>query len=760
MSWKKRFAFGAAGALSLAFVVSVTLWVIAPFCAPPLDAREPRVPSVVWSRPAVLDPALPITREEVTAMLRRRGYVEEAGASTASLLEGRWKPDRDGLVLRRRAYSTGDLAVAAETLSLSFESGKTGRLKALKDGRGNALPRAALDPELLGRLYGKYWHDRLPLALDEMPPHLVTAVLEVEDRRFYAHNGIDVRRIAGAFLANLRAGGTVQGGSTITQQLVKNLWLTRERTVWRKTKEAWLSYALERKYTKDEILEAYLNEIYLGQRGPVAVYGVGQAAFHYFGKDAKDLNLAESAFLAGTIRAPGRHSPHKDPAEAARRRDVVLGILEARGKIDAKEKKAAGATSLRVRAAPVFDQPAPFATAWVRRALAPEHDDAELESRGLQVHSTIDARLQRIAGGAVERQLSALERRFPKLLRKDVPLQAAVVVLTPHTGEILALVGGRDWQASQFDRATQARRQPGSAFKPVVTLAALTFDGEERITLSTLIDDEPLEIRTKEKGKDLVWRPQNYDREFRGVVTLRETLQKSLNVPMVRIGQQIGLEHVIETARRLGIESALEPVPSLALGSGEVTPLELAQAYAVLASGGLYSRPTALHAVRGATGELLSFHGREVEVRYTPAETYLVTSALEGAGGELLRKNGWEGPIAGKTGTSDQGRDLWFVGYTPDLVVGVWVGFDDGTPTGLAGATGAAPIFAEIVRAALGPEYDREFTPPEGLERVRVHRATAERAGFGCSGRDEWFLEGTAPTATCGVFEGLRSLFD
>ena len=516
---------------SLVFTVWCVLWVIAPWCAPSLDARAPRLASVVWWRPAVLDPSLPLTRDEVVSMLRRRGYVEvESSAAPASLLEGRWKSDRNGVVVRRRAFSTGDLDVAAETISLAFDAGRAGRLRGIRDGRGNELPRTELDPELLGHLYGKYWHDRLPLTLDEVPPHLVTAILEVEDRRFYQHGGLDLRRIAGAFLANLRAGHTVQGGSTITQQLVKNLWLTRERTFWRKAKEAWLSYALERRQPKDAILEAYLNEIYLGQRGPVAVHGVGQAAFHYFGKSPKDLTLGESAFLAGTIRAPGRHSPQRDPKEAARRRDRVLAILLARGRITEKERKDAAAAPLRIRPEPVFDQPAPFATAWVRRALEPDHDAEELESRGLQIHTTIDARLQRIADAAVARHLADLERRIPRLARKDGPLQAAVVVLTPHTGEILALVGGRDWSASQFDRATQARRQPGSTFKPIVTLAALA---EQGITLATLLDDAPLEVKSKEAGKEVVWRPQNYDQKFRGMVTLREALQASINVPMV-----------------------------------------------------------------------------------------------------------------------------------------------------------------------------------------------------------------------------------
>jgi penicillin-binding protein 1B len=409
--------------------------------------------------------------------------------------------------------------------------------------------------------------------------------------------------------------------------------------------------------------------------------------------------------------------------------------------------------------------PTPRATAFfvdhVRRALDPDHGPETLEGGALRVHTTLDSRLQRLAQEAVSAGLNDLEERAPKLMQRDPPAQAALLALDPYTGDILAMVGGRDYGSSQFNRATQARRQPGSVFKTVVALAALDPPDPAFTLASTVTDDAivipaPEPLPGEEQEED--WEPLNHDEEFRGDVTLREALEESLNVPMVRIGQQVGLERVIETARLLGIRGRLRPVPSLALGTFEVSLLSMTRAYSVLASGGVRTLPRSWTSVTTREGEKIASQRKRRERVFGREEVYLVTSALEGAvdrgTGKSVRALGYRGPLAGKTGSSDDYRDGWFIGYTPELAVGVWVGFDDEGSLGLPGAYTALPIFTRFMKAAMGPRGAAGFEPPPGV----VHDTVMARAGGGADGSQmggcrevsDWFLAGTAPSWSCG----------
>ena len=594
---------------------------------------------------------------------------------------------------------------------------------------GNRMPRR---PVAIGSVGGVPMERRVPVALEDVPHHLVQAVLAVEDQRFFDHHGLDVRRIGGALIANLKAGAIRQGGSTVTQQLAKNLFLTADRTPLRKLREAAMAIVLEARHEKADILEAYLNEIYLGQDGGRAIHGVGAAARYYLGKDVERVSLAESAVLAGMIRAPNRYAPTRNPAIARRRRDLVLRLM-------AEQERITSAAATRARRAGIARRAHPDAVLDGRyfRDASAAAVPGRLPGRGVAVYTTLDAALQRAAERAVRSGLSRL--RAPGA-------EAALLAIDPRNGEILAMVGGREYGASQFNRATEARRQPGSAFKPVVALAALErgSGSEPAFTLASLVEDEPLRVRTPSGP----WQPVNYDGRFRGTVTVREAMEQSLNVPFARIGLALGAERVAATAKRLGIASPLRAVPSLALGSSEVTLFELVRAYGVLAAGGDLAEPRTILG-RARYGRPF---GDPPSARVTrvvdPAAAYLVTSALEGAvsrgTGRALNGSGRFDGIAGKTGTSNDWRDAWFLAYTPTLVVGVWVGYDDGRSLGLSGAGAALPIVARFLEDARAEQSGEPFEVPDGITESYV--TLAHGGWLSECGSREVFLEGTEPS--------------
>jgi len=711
------------------------------------------VPSRVYARPVTLRTGLDVERARLRARLERMGYVPAVGAE--QLKPGEFAVRREAFEIFRRPSRLPNRITPEQLIRLKLDGT---RVSAVRSADGELLPEAELEPEIIAQFHGEDRADRKLVALGEVPPILVEAIIATEDQSFYEHHGIQLWRIAGALVANLRAGKVVQGGSTLTQQLVKNFYLTRERTIVRKLREVAMALILERNHTKDEILEAYLNEVYMGQRGSIAIHGVGEAASHYFGKPVNEVSLPEAALLAGLIKGPNLYSPYRNPDTARQRRDLVLKLLHDQGKIDRDAYESAMVSELGVRDVLVDENIAPYYVEELREELADRYGDDLLQTGGMSIYSTLDAELQRAANDAVRKQLARLEKDYPKLRRKSSPIQAAVVALKPTTGEILALVGGRDYQRSQFNRASQAHRQPGSVFKPIVLLTAVgRREPAPAFTLASKLEDEPLHY-AQPNG---VWEPVNYDGEYRGEVTVREAIEQSLNVPIARLGLAVGPEKVVATARAVGIESPLLPVPSVALGAFEVTVLEAAHAYTVFASGGL--RPE----LRSYT-QVVQYDGRVLERRTTdavkviePAEAYLVTSALEGVvnrgTGAPLRALGFQGDIAGKTGTSSDYRDAWFIGYTPDIVIAVWVGFDDAQSVRVTGAVAALPIFADVLEVARGKGPAEEFTVPTGVETVDVNRDSGKRSGFGCFGDPEVFLLGTAPTESCGIFDFAKN---
>jgi len=718
------------------------------------EGRRFQVPSRVLSAPTILYPGLDWQRVGLRERLKRLGYREEEPArsfESMQLSPGQQAWTERAVRVHLRGFAHPSRPEPPRDILLRLDGSRIEEIHEV--GSGRALGAVLLEPELVGSYYGPHREQRDLVRLPEVPRHLVDAVLAVEDQRFASHHGIDLRRVAGAALANLRAGAIRQGGSTLTQQLAKNFFLTPERTLERKLEEAAMALIIEARYGKDDILESYLNEIYLGQRGSTAVHGVGEAAALYFGKPARHLTSAESALIAAIIQSPNGTSPFRDPERAVERRNLVLDLMHEQGRLDAATYRQARDEPLRLSPRSEEARLARYFLDVLRHQLPRAYDVTTLTSVGLRIYSTLDLRMQRIAVEALTRGLEGLESHYPPLRRDDSArqLQGCLVALRPQTGEILALVGGRSYGASQFDRCTQARRPAGSAFKPFVYAAALEASGGgPTITLASQLDDGPLRLDLPTGP----WRPENFDRKFHGIVSVREAVERSLNVATARLAQDVGIEKVAGMARRLGIESPLPPVPSLALGVAEVSPLELARAYATLANGGVRPEIRAFEDLVDSQGNTVA--RRDIEFRRTldGGTAYLVTSLLEGVvergTGFAVRRAGLEGPIAGKTGTSDDERDAWFVGFTPELVVVVWVGFDDPQSLGLTAGRAAVPIWTDFVQQVTGGRIRGAFLPPGDVVALEIEPVSGALARPGCpSQRAEYFLVGTEPTRTC-----------
>jgi penicillin-binding protein 1B len=591
--------------------------------------------------------------------------------------------------------------------------------------------------------------------LRDVPAPVVSAVLAAEDHRFYDHPGVDPLAIGRALWTNLRHGEVRQGGSTITQQLAKNLYYGRQRTITRKVQDALAALVIERMYDKDQILETYLNEVYLGQIGPVAIHGIGEAAYRYFGKPVGRLTPAEGALLAGMIKGPNTYSPLRDRHLARKRRNEVLRQLRDLGRLSEEEYRTAINSPLTLSPRIEGLTLGPYFLDYVLQEV--ERSQTPGLPPGARIDTTLDPRLQRLAEGAMAKGLARLESRVPEARTRSQPLQGALVALDVRSGAILAMVGGRDYRASQFNRAVQARRQAGSLLKPFVYLAALEAGAEVEgrpLTPATLIKDEPL---TFDAGA-AAWSPQNYDRQYRGPVSARAALEQSLNVPAVRLAQALGVRPLIALLERLGLAGPFGEDLSLALGSAGVSLLEMTAAYGALAQGGLYLSPTGLRAVGLPTGERLLPAPQERRQAVSPQVAYLTTSLLRGVvdrgTGAQTRALGLTAVLAGKTGTTDEERDAWFIGYTPDLVIGVWVGFDDGTPLRLTGAQAALPIWVDFARQVI-PADSPDFPRPSGIAVRMVDPASGLLATADCpESVEEVFIEGTEPEDYCHLHGG------
>jgi penicillin-binding protein 1B len=697
------------------------------------EGRRFALPARIFARPLELHAGLRIAQADVEDELRQLGYREAPPEGES----GWFAKQNNHLEIALRPFVFWDGVQPAKRVSVAFDGGK---VTALRDVGGAELALARLEPLAIGGIYPAGNEDRVLVRLGDVPKHLVQALIAVEDRNFFSHAGFDPRALARA--AWSLTSDKVQGGSTITQQLVKNFFLTPERTLQRKGTELVMAVLLEVHYDKNEILETYLNEIYFGQDRDRAIHGVGLASQFYFGKEVQHLTLAESALLVGMIKGPAHYDPYRHANRALERRNLVLREARDRGGITLEEYAVARAASLGVsRKTGMGTTPYPAFLQLVHRQLRRDYDEADLRSEGLRIFTTLDPRVQ----GAAETALAKRLAQFDKERRFGQPgLEGAVVVTDPQSGEVQALVGGRDPRYRGYNRALDAARPVGSLLKPAIYLTALSEPS--RYTLLTPIDDGP--FLWKSRGAP-DWQPANYDKKFHGEVPLRVALAQSYNVAAARLGTDLGVERVLANVRRLGVERDVRPFASSLLGAVDLSPFEVAQMYQTIASGGFRSPLRAIREVTTQEGRPLTRYPLAVEQAFAPEPIYLLAAAMQ----DVVREGTAQGlnnflppeiAVAGKTGTTDEQRDAWFAGFTGDRLAIVWLGYDDNRAARLSGAAAALPIWGDLM-AALTPE-PLALAKPERIELVSIDPQTGLRGGVSCPGSAEIpFIQGSAP---------------
>jgi len=651
------------------------------------EARRWDVPAHVYAAPLELYEGTRLTPDEIVASLRQTDYESVSKVSRA----GEYRRDAASITLWTREFAYWDAREPSQKLSVSF---KDGRVAGMRNAANESVPLVRLEPVLLGSLFAAHHEDRILVEPDEIPPLLVAALEAVEDRRFDHHIGVDFAAIVRAALANLRHGEIVQGGSTLTQQLVKSYFLDQRRTFGRKFQEAIMAVALELRYDKDEILRAYINEVYLGQQGARAIHGFGLGSEFYFSKRLPQLDLSEIALLVGIVNGPSYFDPRRHPDRARSRRDWVLQTLADQGVVDARAAADASAQDLGiVDASRTMSPYQPAFMDLVRKELANDYPLEMLQSKGLRVFTTLDRQVQSLA----ERELADGLRRLSRAGKAtDAALEGAVVVTRQQTGDVLAVVGGRDVEFAGFNRALDARRPLGSLVKPAVYLAALQSG---KYTLATTIDDEPIAIELPNGDR---WSPENFDKTSHGEVPLLRALAESYNQATVRLGMAVGVDKVAHVLNDLGLPETPPANPSLLLGAVEATPFEIAQVYGSLANGGFRAPLKAVRAVIDAEGKPLARYPIEMMQVADPAAIQQVDAAMvqvvERGTARSARATLPTGLIAaGKTGTTNDLRDSWFAGFTNDYVAVVWVGRDDNAPSGLTGSSGALRIWASLI---------------------------------------------------------------
>lgn len=652
------------------------------------------LPARVFARPLELYVGRPITQDALIGELERLKYRRSAGLERA----GRFHVEGDRVLIRTRSFRFWDGAEPEQRVQVRIADGLVTDIRSGANGRDLALVR--LDPALIASIYPTHNEDRVLLQRKQLPPLLIKTLLAVEDRSFYKHQGIDPKGIIRAAYENLMAGRTVQGASTLTQQLVKNFYLTQEQTLERKAKEAYMAVLLDQRYSKDEILTTYANEVYLGQDGSRAIHGFGLASRFYFDRDIDELTVPQIALLVGILKGPGEYNPRRNPEQATARRNLVIDVMAFHQIITADQAEAAKSSPLGIKdggAKPSGVYPA--FVQLVRRQLQRDYREADLRSEGLRIFTTLDPLIQSQTEAAIGERMPKLDKQRGYSLGT---LETAAVVTSVAQGEVLAIVGGRDTEYAGFNRALDAVRSIGSSIKPVIYLTALAQP--ERFSLVSPIADKPISLRA---GGEL-WTPKNYDHRVHGTVPLYKALAKSYNLATVNLGLQVGVGEVAKMLRKLGAVRPVSEVPAMLLGSASLPPIELAQVYQTIAAGGFRAPLRAIREVLDASGQPLNRYPLAVEPVVSSDAAYLTQWAMrqvvEQGTATWLKQRLPDGmTVAGKTGTTNDMRDSWFAGFSADRVLVVWVGRDDNKPMGLSGSSGALRVWGDIM-AEIGSE--------------------------------------------------------
>jgi len=699
------------------------------------EGKRWALPARVYASPVELYEGLAMDAARLETILTELKYRSDPELST----QGSYVRLGGEITLNTREFKFSDKAEPARHVRVVFAGGVIEAIENVDNGKSVSLLR--LEPIQIGSFYPALKEDRVLIKLAQVPKPLKNALIAVEDRDFYDHFGVSPKGILRALWADLRAGGFVQGGSTLTQQLVKNFYLNSERSLLRKLNEIVMALILEVRYSKDEILEAYMNEIYLGQDGARAIHGFGLASQYYFSRSVDELELQHCALLVALVRGPSFYDPVKTPEKAKTRRDMVLDEMADLAYITRAQAEQAKRQPLDVvkNAHQAISRYPAFLDV-VRRQLQQEYRNEDLTSEGLKIFTTLDVEAQESLEAAINSTLSKLDKQT----KSDGQLETAAIITRRATGEIAAYAGGRDTLAAGFNRVMDSTRQIGSLYKPVVYLTALA--NPQKYTVITPVQDTAIRVNNPGSG---TWNPKNYDNREHGTVPLHKALAHSYNLATVRIGLGVGVAHTVKILRSLGVERAMPVFPSTLLGVGELSPMDVAQMYQTLASDGFVTPPHAIQSVLSKDGKPLQRYGLKVKQSIDPAAVYLLNTILQEVAREGTAKPVYaylprNFNVAGKTGTTNDLRDSWFAGFTGDYLGVVWVGRDDNQPAKLTGAQGALQVWGAAMRKI--SREPLELEPPENVESVWIDRVNGLRASEACQTAGRYsFIKGSEP---------------
>ena len=691
------------------------------------------VPAKVYARPLELFAGQKLNKQDLLVELNALGYRNESSAKSA----GAVSINGNTVELHTRGFQFYEGAEPAQALRVRFSGNSVASLAQIN---GNPLAVARLEPLVVGGLYPAHKEDRILIRLEQVPDLLPQALIAVEDRDFYTHHGVSLKSIARALWVNTSSGSLRQGGSTLTQQLVKNFFLSNERTLTRKVTEALMSILIEVHYNKEEILEAYLNEVFLGQDGQRAVHGFGLASQYFFSQPLAELKLHQVALLVGMVKGPSYYNPRRQPERALERRNLVIDLLAEQGVVALEQANHAKLQPLSITTrGSLANTTYPGFVDLVKRQLREDYRDQDLTEEGLRIFTSFDPILQRKAEEALAQTYKQLAGR-----RGIDDVESAMLVSNPESGEVLALLGSRLPRYAGFNRALDAVRPIGSLVKPAIYLAAL--EQPSQYTLTHYIQDQSFSVKSK-NGQ--VWTPQNYDRKEHGTVFLYQGLAQSYNLSTAKLGLEMGVPRVLETLRKLGVEREWPAYPSMLLGAGGLTPIEVAGMYQTIANGGFNTPLRAIRSVLTAEGEPLGRYPYMVEQRFDAGAVYLTQEAMrrvmtEGTGRSVYNRVPSSVVLAGKTGTSNDLRDSWFAGFGQDLLAVVWIGRDDNGKTPLTGASGAMQVWANFMYTAAPRSLN--MTPPDNVVMAWVDAYSGLGSAQGCPGAVQMpYIRGSEP---------------
>ena len=708
------------------------------------------VPAKVYARPLELFVGQKLTKADFLQELDALGYRRE----TAVNGPGAVSVAGNNLELHTRGFQFYESSEPAQRVRVRFSGDY---VAGLTQANGSNLAVARLEPMLIGGLYPAHQEDRLLIKLEQLPPYLAETLVAIEDREFFNHFGVSPKGIARAVWINATAGQLRQGGSTLTQQLVKNFYLTNERTLARKATEAMMAVLLELHYDKKDILEAYLNEVFLGQDGQRAVHGFGLASQYFFSQPLSELKLDQVALLVGMVKGPTYYNPRRNPERALERRNLVLDVLVEQGVVTQEQATAAKQKPLGVtQRGSMADSSFPAFLDLVKRQLREDYREQDLTEEGLRIFTSFDPILQFKAESAL---LESLKRMSGRKGADEV--EAGMVVTNPETGEVQVLIGSRQPRFAGFNRALDAVRPIGSLMKPAIYLAAL--ERPSQYTLTSWLEDQPFSI----KGQDgQVWTPQNYDRKAHGSVYLYQSLANSYNLSSVKLGMELGVPTVLKTLDRLGVEQKWPAYPSMLLGAGALSPLEVADMYQTIANGGFNTPLRGIRSVLTAEGEPLKRYPYQIQQRFDAGAIYLLQNAMqrtmrEGTGRSVYNRLPGSLKLAGKTGTSNDSRDSWFAGFSQDLLAVVWMGRDDNGPTPFTGASGALQVWTEFMYRA--DPLPLDMPQPDNIVQAWVDPISGLGSDPSCTGAVQMpYIRGSEPAQgpACGLQAPVDSVMD